>query len=424
MVLARITLIAAAGLMAAGEANPPPRPAAGNEDRTSQLITDGLKLLDEGAYLKGIESLEAAALSSGEPSAGPAYQTWIQMRPMIGSYAPPPQLRASEVAPVSEDSAARLRRATPRDAVAVIAAGAARTQIVILNEAHHSPRDRAFALEVARALRPLGYTILGVEALVNRPATTTRLASEGFPRLGSGTYVREPVFGDFLRQALALGYTPVAYEEAGEQRSRGKPDIAQREQAQAENLAAAIRAHPGRKMLIYAGFSHVAEAPIEHGDGKMDWMASRLKKMTGIDPLTVDQTSLAEDSMSRGGRGAWALAAPKLRRSSVMWVDGRWLVLGPYAGAVDLQVLHPPVRLRGDRPDWLAMLGRRPHAVPRRLLPGRGRRLVQAFLANEPEDAVPIDQVVVEPGKPPPKMMLPKARIRYAVQDSGFTPAP
>ena len=52
---------------------------------------------------------------------------------------------------------ARISAAASRDAIEEIVAVAGKTSIVILNEAHESPRDRAFALRVARALRPLGY---------------------------------------------------------------------------------------------------------------------------------------------------------------------------------------------------------------------------------------------------------------------------
>ena len=220
-----------------------------------------------------------------------------------------------------------------------------------------------------------------------------------------------------MRQALALGYSPIAYEQDAEQQKRGEPGIPGREQAQAENLAAALRANPGGKLFVYVGFSHVAEAPLEHGEGDMEWMAARLRKLTGIDPLTIEQTSLAEDSSARGGREAWALVAPRLRRSSVLRLEGRPFALGRYANAVDLQIVHPPTRLRGGRPDWLAGLGRKPLSIPVALLPERGRRLVQAFLAEEPKDSVPLDQLLVEAGRPAPKLMLPARRIRFAVQE-------
>ncbi|MEA3065782.1 MAG: hypothetical protein QOJ27_2234 [Sphingomonadales bacterium] len=373
-----------------------------------------MALIDKGLYLDGLDALADAARAAG-PNDG-SQQIWYQMRPMIGSHAPPPPLRPGQP-PLSEDNAAKLRRATAEYALPLIVKAAAGTRIVILNEAHHSPRDRAFALEVAKALRPLGYTLLAAEAFVNHPPTTAALAREGFPRLTSGTYLKEPVFGDFVRQALALGYSPIAYEQDSEQQKRGEPGIPGREQAQAENLAAALRANPGRKLFVYVGFSHVAETPIEHGSGRMEWMAARLRKLTGIDPLTIDQTALAEDSSSRGGREAWALAAPKLRRTSVLRLDGQTFAFGPYADAIDLQVVHPPTRLRDGRPDWLAAMGRRSRAIPPALIPKPGRRLVQAFLAGEPDDAVPLDQVLVEAGKPVPKLMLPSRRIRYAVQE-------
>jgi hypothetical protein len=50
-------------------------------------------------------------------------------------------------------------------------------------------------------------------------------------------------------------------------------------------------------------------------------------------------------------------------------------------------------------------------------VPKSGRRLVQAFVANESADAVPMDQVIVEAGKPVPKLMLPKGKYRFAIQD-------
>jgi hypothetical protein len=383
---------------------------------------DGMRLLDQRAYLRGLDKLQSAAATAARPD-DIAYQMWSQARPMIGTYAPPPRLTPDQ-APLSPESKAKLRRAAAEEAVAAIAKVARATSIVILNEAHHSPRDRAFALQVAKALRPLGYDLLAAETFTNYAPTVAALARERFPRRDTGTYLKEPVFADFVRQALALGYEPLAYEQTGEQRKGGAPGIPGREQAEAENLAALIKAHPGRKLFVYVGFSHAAEAPIDRDGGAIEWMAARLKKMVGVDPLTIEQTSIAEDSLWRGGREAWAVVAPKLRRSSILRVDGRPLALGPYAGAVDLQVVHPRTRFTGGRPEWLAGMGRKPAPIPAGLLPRSSRRLVQAFLAGEPEDAVPVDQVLVEAGRPLPKLMLPTGRIRYAVQDPEIRPAP
>ncbi|HMC92771.1 MAG TPA: hypothetical protein VKI45_09955, partial [Allosphingosinicella sp.] len=328
-------LTAAASLLLKGGAPAPAPPGA--PDQPPAAAVEGMRLLDQGAYLRGIEKLEAAAAAAAGPF-DVAYQMWSQARPMIGAYAPPPRLTPGG-SPLSPESEAKLRRATVEEAVPAIAAAARGTSIVILNEAHHSPRDRAFALQVAEALRPLGYDLLAAEAIDNYAPTLGKLARDRFPRRDTGTYLKEPVFADFMRQALALGFVPLAYEQTGEQQKRGAPGIPGREQAEAENLAALIKAHPGHKLFIYVGFSHVTESAIDRDGAKIEWMAARLKKMTGLDPLTIEQTSVAEDSLIRGGREAWALVAPRLRRSSVLRADGQPLALGPYAGAVDLQVV-------------------------------------------------------------------------------------
>jgi hypothetical protein len=104
-------------------------------------------------------------------------------------------------------------------------------------------------------------------------------------------------------------------------------------------------------------------------------------------------------------------------RPAVPFLGGVPIRDGQYGSAVDLQVIHPPLRLVRGRPDWMRRIGRRPVAIPRRLLPAQGRRLVQAFAAGEPADAVPLDQVVVEAGRPAPPLMLPRGAVRWAVQD-------
>ena len=58
------------------------------------------------------------------------------------------------------------------DAIAEIVKRARKTRVVILNEAHDTSIGRAFGLEVARALRPLAYSLLAVEALSNRSGAT------------------------------------------------------------------------------------------------------------------------------------------------------------------------------------------------------------------------------------------------------------
>ena len=398
-----ITLSEAAILLAQDKAPPSPTSAA-------------LEGLGRGHYLAAIDGLKAAAYAPDGTVRDPAaFQVWQQFMPfMTNELAPaaPDQNDSDEM--LGRGWANRIAAAAPRDAIAEIVRRARSTSIVILNEAHGSPRDRAFGLEVARALRPLGYSVLAVEAIRTYPIAgdplsgVDRLKRDGFARFGTGTYTRDPVFAGFLREALALGYEPVAYDATTAQAKSGT--VADREQAQADNLVAAIFAkRPKAKVFIYVGASHLAETRLRG----TEWMGARLKRMTGIDPLTIDQATLTDVA----ARSAYDLAAARIGERPAIFLAGRKpLVLGLYAKAVDLQIVHPHRAYRFGRPGWLAALGGRPVPIPKDLARATGRRLVQVFAANAPADAVPLDQVLVEGNGAMPMLMAPAEPLRFQVQ--------
>jgi len=58
------------------------------------------------------------------------------------------------------------------------------------------------------------------------------------------------------------------------------------------------------------------------------------------------------------------------------------------------------------------------------LLPKQGERLVQVFAANAPDDAVPLDQVVVKAGEAAPMLMIPNIPVRFATQDDATVGQP
>lgn len=68
--------------------------------------------------------------------------------------------------------------------------------------------------------------------------------------------------------------------------------------------------------------------------------------------------------------------------------------------------------------EWLETLaGRTPRDIPAALLPASGRCLIQAYRLPGGPGAIPTDNVLVEAGKPVPKLMLPKGEYRFAVED-------
>jgi len=386
-------------------------------------INVSLKQLKDGRYLEAAEILRPLAFdAAGKPKPGIFYSQWREARTRMTAEPVGPEPQPSDE-PEARAAAERLATTTPHDAIAEIVARAAKTRVVILNEDHGLPRDRAFALEVARALRPLGYSVLAAETFWNTgdQAPMVRLAKDGYPIHSSGHYTQEPVFGDFVRQSLAMGYRPVAYEqmESGNGSTSRADSIARREDAQSSHLAQVLAADPKAKMFIYVGHSHVAEQPIDdRSNAKQSWMATLLKAKTGIDPLTIDQVTLGQRPSGYNGLARRVLAAKTSGRSVVMFDGDRPVVVGQYAGAVDLQVYHPVTRMVKGRPDWLAAMGRKPMAIPAGFVPQRGERLVQAFVAGESDDAIPVDQVLVRAGQDVPALMVPDNKpLRLVMQD-------
>lgn len=389
----------------------------------SNLFVTARTALLNGRYLDAATMLEAKAFSPGVKVSNPERQLWTQIMPFMTNEIDP-ILFGRDTPPIDPDDQRALDRALPHDAIAEIVRQARATDVVILNEAHYSPRDRAFALDVARALRPLGFSILAAETLRNFPQVGfarsggEQFQADGVVRQSTGFYSADPVYANFLRGARSLGYRAVSYERRLDQNT---PDlgIADREQAQAENLMATLRTRSGAKMLIYVGHGHLSEAS---AGGDVAKMGERLKRLSGIDPLTIDQVLLGGFRPDR--RALSTAASARVKKRPSIYLNGSVpLVFGYGPGAVDLQVVHPARSYRNGRPSWLSGPDSRAVAVPAKLLPTTGRRLVQAFDANEPADAVPLDQVLVEAGKPAPMLVLPRGRrVRFAMQDATITP--
>lgn len=176
-----------------------------------------------------------------------------------------------------------------KDARPIIMEQATTHKVVMFNEEHHTPLHRLYVQTFLKGLKKQGFTVLALETLNDED---TELNTRKYPISSTGHYTKEPYFANLVRKALELGYRVLPYE------SRDTLDfsIKTRERNQSDNLAKIIKKGK-EKVLVLAGYSHIAEEPIESGHGGVnEWMAYLLNKNHGINPLTIDQTTISKSN--------------------------------------------------------------------------------------------------------------------------------
>jgi len=288
-----------------------------------------------------------------------------------------------------------------RDAIKTILTAAESKRAVFINEAHHIPRDRAFSRRLLKGLYERGYRWFAFEAY---SFLDSKLAARGYPIEKTGLYVQDPVFGMLVRDAIRIGFTPVAYEDEGAcDNSRKETCSTQRDMAQAKNLEErTLGIDPEAKIFVHAGYGHIYKNPTD------TWkpMAWFFVNSTGLETISVDQTKLREksDSTVEDSRRHAALERYSPRDSIALSdVDEQ--------GKVDYFVVHPTARYEQGRSDWLTdWSNRKLIDIPEILLTGSAPLMVEAYSVSESTEAVPWDRLVVRDLENPPALALPPGR--------------
>lgn len=295
---------------------------------------------------------------------------------------------------------------TAEPAIACIVERARDKRVVILNEHHGISRHRSFAAQVLRALRPLGFDIFAAETFVGKPNKDTPHPVESL-RHGMaflpvhGYYSRDPVYAETAREALELGYRLAAYELTQDQRrlprdATSAQRIEEREHAQARNLIDNVLIpNPDSKVVVLCGHSHVAEEPID----ETEWFAARLKRYSGIDPLTIEQSSNYPAHDPDNDPPLTKAVLERLKPDQPVCVfepSGVAFTASSYSRRVDLAVYHPRKPLVDGRPEWwINDPERRP--APVNFSPSADLSLIQAIRITEGMGAVPSDHVLIPP---------------------------
>lgn len=323
------------------------------------------------------------------------------------------------------------------DAVDVITSMAKDRRLVLINEAHHDAHTRQLTLALLPRLRALGFNYFAVEAL---SGSDDQLAARGYPVTSSGSeYLHEPCYGEIVRTALRLGFILVSYDVD----SRSQQG---REDGQARNLYQSVFANdPHARLFVHAGYAHIDKA--KGRLGKIEPMAMRLQELTGIEPLSIDQTHFREQIP----------AQPDTYRRlvTIFPVDGPTVLVNRSTGTpwsaqptlYDVNVLLPPTEVGflesglvpkttnvhdGDsafpilpdafymqRPDWLKQLhGRLPYRINSTLCRSTYPCVVDARYLNESDDAIAADRYTFTTSNTTSRLYLRPGRYRLHAQDA------
>jgi hypothetical protein len=287
-------------------------------------------------------------------------------------------------------------------------------RVIMINEAFAKPLHRAFTLSLLADLHRLGFRYLALEMLNN-------FSDQSLSRvtMHTGYYAAEPIAAELIRTALSLGYTLVPYEDT----AAGIHTAAQRDSIQAENIYAVLKKDTAAKILVHASFTHISKKP---GPDGFIPMALAFRKISGIDPLTIDQTDMTEESNFAYGRIIYQayLAKFPLTEPSIALVNGNPVNVTD-KDFYDLSIIHPPTQYKDGRPTWLSLGGlRQPFTVKP---PVEGVYMTQAYYLNEivansnaPWQLIPADQTYVVNGAGNYLLYLRKGKYRIYFRDINY----
>lgn len=281
-------------------------------------------------------------------------------------------------------------------------------RVIMINEAHDKPVHRAFTYSLLEELYKQGYHYLAMETFNN-------YSNHCLDSLNvlTGYYTNEPVGGELVRKALQLGYKLISYEDT----LIYQHTASQRDSIQAVNIYNIIKKDPAAKILVHAGYGHICEEKI----GDYTPMACWFKKLSGIDPFTVEQTGMTEGSDFEYGRLFYNYFNEKysIPEPSIVFENKRPFNPLQEKG-YDVIVIHPPTVYQNNRPSWISLNGER---QPVLIQPTeRALFFVQAYYENEYSEEnisllIPADQTYITNSEGYYCLYLRKGKYKIVLRD-------
>ncbi|MBB1271168.1 hypothetical protein [Shewanella sp. SR44-3] len=266
-----------------------------------------------------------------------------------------------------------------KSAVVEILERAKTHQIVMVNEAHDISQHRVLTYRLLKGLWKQGYRYFAAETL---SSSATLQIDRGFITKQVGYYTREALYANLVLTAKEIGFEIVSYDQH-------KPSklntIDERETNSALTLKEKVfDKDPDAKIIIHVGYSHINEEK---------WLASKLKKYTGLETLTIDQTTRIERSNTKYEHPTYSRAVKNVElQEPFIFVKGNE-VWSSDSNKWDISIFWPRTSYLNGRPKW-ASLGRVNYNVSTNDCKNSYPCMVDVFKFNH-KDEVPLDRVLI-----------------------------
>ncbi|NRB63834.1 MAG: hypothetical protein HRU40_12550, partial [Saprospiraceae bacterium] len=265
-------------------------------------------------------------------------------------------------------------------------------KIIIISEAHHKPQHRVFTRKLLKTLYENGFRYLGLETITPSYGDSTQflmdtqLNHRKYPLNSpiTGFYSREPQMANLIREAIQLGFEIFGYEKM----IKGKD----RDLQQAINIQKFMKKQPNGKMVIHCGWYHAIESDFPKRK-KDNYMAYHLKKITGINPLTIYQDALSEKEKIVESPFYQMIDSKKIG----MLINDKKEIFNGHQNQkhFDIFIYHPRTQYLNNRPHWLFEIhgNKFVEVETDRINIEQYPIIVKAILNGENYTAAPIDQV-------------------------------
>ena len=310
----------------------------------------------------------------------------------------------------------------PKAAKDYLKTKAAENQITFLNDSPLHPQTRIFAKSILKDYWDAGYRYLGVEAFTNLQEDFSQYQH---PSINAGSLSVEPLFGDFIREALNLGFSLFSFQPSESEKAKAKNilskksgggsllslDLAAANWAKAMNINRKLLKDKSGKYLIYCNRKQVNKK----SPGTLSYY---FQQITKLNPFCVEQVIMNEHC-PQTEHSVYKYASVSNPSVFLKYKTPFVAKLNEVENPYDIQIFHPRTQYIQNRPDWLRMKGAR---VPFVLNPDQYEMeyplLVMAYDKNEDQQiAVPLDIIEFENNKIAMPLILPKGNYSLILRD-------